>query len=124
MTLPATPSTRFVANFMGFENLFDYRDGALHHGSNQLPYTAPVAAGTSVLGWRPDRVRVCAADDAAGQYPGTVLARGFLGDTVEYLLQTPLGPVKGICAANSATWREGTAVAFVLPPDSALCLAA
>ena len=85
--------------------------------------SSPVNAGTRVLGWRPDRVRVCAADDAAGQYPGTVLARGFLGDTVEYLLQTPLGPVKGICAANGAAWREGTAVSFVLPPDSALCLA-
>jgi len=119
-----TPSTRFVANFMGFENLFDYRDGALHHAGASLPYTSPVAAGTTVLGWRPDKVRVCAADDAAGYYPGTVLARGFLGDTVEYLLQTPLGQVKGICAAGGATWREGTAVSFVLPSDSALWLAA
>ncbi|MNS72184.1 Spermidine/putrescine import ATP-binding protein PotA [compost metagenome] len=119
-----TPSTRFVANFMGFENLFDYRDGALHHAGASLPYTSPVAAGTTVLGWRPDKVRVCAADDVAGQYPGTVLARGFLGDTVEYLLQTPLGQVKGICAAGGAAWREGTAVSFVLPADSALWLAA
>ena len=109
---------------MGFENLFDYRDGALHHAGASLPYTSPVAAGTTVLGWRPDKVRVCAADDASGQYPGTVLARGFLGDTVEYLLQTPLGQVKGICAAGGAAWREGTAVSFVLPADSALCLAA
>ena len=119
-----TPSTRFVANFMGFENLFDYRDGGLHHAGASLPYTCAVAAGTTVLGWRPDKVRVCAPDDAAGQYPGTVLARGFLGDTVEYLLQTPLGQVKGICAAGGATWREGTAVSFVLPANSALCLAA
>ncbi|KAB8043955.1 ABC transporter ATP-binding protein [Janthinobacterium aquaticum] len=119
-----TPSSRFVANFMGFENLFDYRDGALHHAGNRLPYAAAVTPGTSVLGWRPDKVRVCAVDDAEGQYQGTVLARGFLGDTVEYLLDTPLGQVKGICMAGGGAWREGTAVSFVLPPASALQLQA
>ncbi|MFZ4874787.1 ABC transporter ATP-binding protein [Janthinobacterium sp. Mn2066] len=119
-----TPSSRFVANFMGVENLFDYRNGALCHGDTRLAYTAPVAAGTTALGWRPDKVRVCAADDTAGQYPGTVLARGFLGDTVEYLLDTPLGHVKGISTAANAAWREGTAVSFVLPVDHALHLQA
>src|SRR5450830_113136 len=42
------PRTRFVANFMGFENIFDYRDGALQGQADQqlrLPFAASVPAG-------------------------------------------------------------------------------
>ncbi|CDG81043.1 ABC transporter ATP-binding protein [Janthinobacterium agaricidamnosum] len=119
-----TPASRFVANFMGFENLFDYRDGALHHDGSSLPYSAPVLPGTKVLGWRPDRVLVCGLGDPAGQYTGVVAARGFLGDTVEYLLQTAIGTVKGISAAGGPAWPEGTEVMFALPASGALCLTA
>ncbi len=117
-----TPASRFVANFMGFENLFDYRDGALHHDGGSLPYSAPVTPGTKALGWRPDRVLVCGLGDPAGQYTGVVVARGFLGDTVEYLLQTAIGTVKGISAAGGPAWPEGTEVMFALPASGALCL--
>ncbi len=113
------PRTRFVANFMGFENIFDYRDGNLHGNGRQLPFDATVPAGTACIGWRPERVIV-----GAGAYSGTVLSRGFLGDAVEYLLQTPLGEVKGFAEARFATWREGDTVSFDLPSDSALFLPA
>ncbi|WP_050477531.1 ABC transporter ATP-binding protein [Herbaspirillum rhizosphaerae] len=113
------PRTRFVANFMGFENIFDYRDGNLQGNDQQLSFGAAVPAGTACIGWRPERVIV-----GIGTYMGTVLSRGFLGDSVEYLLQTPLGEVKGFAEARFATWREGDTVSFDLPSDSALFLPA
>ena len=113
------PRTRFVANFMGFENLFDYRDGFLHGDGGKLPFAVAPPDGTVCAGWRPERVTV-----GAGPYNGTVLSRGFLGDAVEYLLQTPVGPVKGMAAATAARWREGDSVDFALPAGEALLLQA
>jgi putative spermidine/putrescine transport system ATP-binding protein len=115
----SVPRTRFVAKFMGFENLFDYHDAALHSAGQSLPFAAAAPPGTACIGWRPDRVRV-----GDGPYRGQVLTRAFLGDTVEYQLQTAIGPVKGLCAAGEAVWREGDAVDFTLPAADALFLAA
>ena len=120
-----TPRTRFVANFMGFENVFDYKDGllcgqtggTLNDAEQRLAFTTAAKPGTSCVAWRPDRVRV-----GVGPYTGSVLARGFMGDTVEYLLQTPIGQVKGISTAATSTWREGDKVAFSLPVADALYL--
>jgi putative spermidine/putrescine transport system ATP-binding protein len=111
------PRTRFVANFMGFENLFDYRDGGLHHASDSLPFAEAVPEHTACIGWRPDRVQV-----GVGRHSGTVLSRGFLGDTVEYVLQTAIGPVKGLAAVGASVWREGDAVNFDLSAKDALFL--
>ncbi len=113
------PRTRFVANFMGFENLFDYRDGQLHGPAGQLPLTplALLPPGTACAAWRVPQVPV-----GRGPYSGRVLSRGFLGETVEYLLDTPLGQVRGMAPAALATAREGEDVAFDLPAGEALLL--
>ncbi|QJQ01030.1 ABC transporter ATP-binding protein [Herbaspirillum rubrisubalbicans] len=112
------PRTRFVAHFMGFENLFDYRDGQLHgpHGQLALP---GLPAGTACAGWRVAQVQV-----GNGPYQGRVLSRGFLGETVEYLLQTDLGEVRGMAPAALASAAEGDQVNFDLPAGQALLLAA
>ncbi|MEM4990080.1 ABC transporter ATP-binding protein [Collimonas sp. H4R21] len=116
-TIFNAPRTRFVANFMGFENLFEYRDGRLHHAAHSLPFGDSVPGGTTCIGWRPDRIQV-----GAGQHSGTVLSRGFLGDTVEYVLQTAIGPVKGLAAVGASIWREGDQVSFALSAKDALFL--
>jgi putative spermidine/putrescine transport system ATP-binding protein len=113
------PRTRFVANFMGFENLFDYQDGHLLGNGQRLPFAVTVPGPVACAGWRPERVSI-----GSGPYSGTVLSRGFLGDDVEYLLRTPIGEVKGMAAAGTASWREGDSVAFNLPAASALLLPA
>jgi len=112
------PRTRFVANFMGFENLFDYRHGQLHGAAGQLPL-AGLPANTACPGWRVQQVQV-----GSGPYEGRVLSRGFLGEHVEYLLQTALGEVRGIAPAAQASAREGDTVRFDLPVQDALALAA
>ncbi|UWE19084.1 ABC transporter ATP-binding protein [Herbaspirillum huttiense] len=112
------PRTRFVANFMGFENLFDYRDGQLHGAAGQLPLPG-LPANTACAGWRVQQVQV-----GSGPYEGRVLSRGFLGEHVEYLLQTALGEVRGMAPAAQASAREGDTVRFDLPAQDALALAA
>jgi len=70
------------------------------------------------LAWRPAQVPVLAAAAGAAQatqLPGRVLARSYLGDAVQYLVQTALGPVKG-SAGPETLWQEGDAVAVRLDP--------
>lgn len=99
---PATlfnhPATPFVARFMGYENLFELK---------ATPLTLAAPPGASHLAWRPSAVPVVAPEGAALR--GTVVARSYLGEAVEYLLNTPLGPVKGT-APQHAAWMEGDSV--------------
>jgi len=112
------PSNRFVAHFMGFENLFRYRGGRLWSETERnLSFPGPVPPGTASVGWRVDKVRV-----GEGPLDGTVQARGYLGDRVEYLIDSPLGAVKGLCDAADARWREGDRVSFSLPAEAAVFL--
>jgi putative spermidine/putrescine transport system ATP-binding protein len=110
------PATAFVASFMGCDNVFDASAG--------LPLPWP--AGASHLAWRPQAVPVRAAHEAG--LPGTVLARSYLGEQVEYLVQTAHGKIKGSAPATAPAWLEGAAVrvgldlraAAVIPPGAAL----
>jgi putative spermidine/putrescine transport system ATP-binding protein len=112
------PATPFVAAFMGHENLFEWRGGALHgpRGAVPLALNGAAAAGGGMpvthLAWRPAQVPVLAAG-ASGSLAGRVLARSYLGEAVQYLVDTALGPVKG-SAGPQAPWQEGDAVAVQL----------
>jgi len=99
-----------VASFMGYENIFGYEDGAVTSASGRLPFAHAVPAGTRSLGWRPEGVRV-----GAGEYRGRVMARSYQGQQTEFLVQSPLGLVKGMADA-SAPWIEGQEVSFDLGP--------
>ena len=52
------------------------------------------------------------------QFDGRVLARSYLGERLEFLVHSALGPIKG-CAALDAPFREGQAVALRLDPARA-----
>jgi putative spermidine/putrescine transport system ATP-binding protein len=88
------PATAFVASFMGYDNLFSI-DGRQ-------------------LAWRPEQVLV-RAPGAAGE-AGTVAARSYLGERVEYLVQTARGPVRGV---GDSSFREGDTVSVWLDPARA-----
>ncbi len=115
----SAPRTRFVANFMGYENLFDYQEGHLLGNGQRLPFVVTAPGQFACAGWRPEQVKV-----GDGQYYGTVRSRGFLGDSVEYVLCTPIGDIKGVAPASAASWREGDSVKFSLPAASVLLLPA
>jgi putative spermidine/putrescine transport system ATP-binding protein len=121
------PATPFVAGFMGCENLFEWRDGLLR-GTRGARVTLPLAdgpseraaAGVTHLAWRPSQVPVMAAATHGG-LAGRVLARSYLGEAVQYLVDTELGPVKG-SAGPEAAWQEGDVVAVMLDPARAAVL--
>ena len=119
-TRPATP---FVARFMGYENLLPVQQGALRGAAVAWPMPGLPAAVTH-LAWRPSAVPVMAAASAAApgqvqaQIHGQVMARSYLGETVEYLVATPLGAIKGV-AAPDAPWLEGDIVGVLLDPARA-----
>jgi putative spermidine/putrescine transport system ATP-binding protein len=115
------PATPFVAAFMGCENLFEHHDDALRGADGVMPMPG-VAVGITHLAWRPGAVPVRGpGEGAAGGLPGTVLARSYLGDGVQYLVRTVLGAVKGT-AAPDAPWAEGDAVHVVLDPRRAAAI--
>lgn len=105
------PATAFVAHFMGYDNLIDPRP--------ELPFAWPT--GAARLAWRPDTVAVGAA--GVHGLSARVLARSYLGDRIEYLLDTPVGPLKG-CSPDSQIWSEGDSVSVHLDPALAAALPA
>ncbi len=90
------PASRFVADFIGEANLLPgrYDGGRVTLG----PYTFPLrqegmAAGPVTVMVRPEAVAV--ATDGEG-LPGRVRAGFFMGMTLEYLIDTPLGEVTAV----------------------------
>jgi putative spermidine/putrescine transport system ATP-binding protein len=108
------PATAFVAAFMGYQNLLAWRAGALQAGDARVPLALPRPA--SHLAWRPEHVAVVEA--GRGTVDGRVSARSYLGERIEFLVQTPLGAIKG-CGALDAAWHEGASVGVMLDPAQA-----
>ncbi|WP_439271310.1 ABC transporter ATP-binding protein [Pseudochrobactrum sp. HB0163] len=110
------PASRFVADFVGFENVYTIRDGKLYSETAQVPLDAalPEAAG---LAFRPKIV-------ALGQGPlkGIVRGAAFAGNTREYVLETAFGQVKADVDASLPAFTLGQDIAFDLPVDQAAIL--
>ncbi len=123
------PTTRFVADFVGFENIFSTSD--LHRLSVNspsdptnpapapLPLQTPAQAlpDTDGLAWRPASVVL-----GRGNYQGTIVGSAFAGTVREYLLQTELGPVRADVNADLPAFHAGSDVCFDLPIDKAVSL--
>lgn len=106
-----TPQTRFVADFVGFENIFATDDPQLLMGE--------AVAGARGLAWRPASVTL-----GSGRYQGTIIGNAFAGTVREYLLQTALGPVRADVAAELPAFATGSEISFDLPLDKAVSLSA
>ncbi len=121
------PATRFVADFVGFENIFAVHDrqllpaddnvGGDKPHSARLPLTCGTAPDTRGLAWRPASVVL-----GSGNYPGTIVGNAFAGTVREYLLQTALGPVRADVNAELPAYPTGSDVMFDLPFDKAVPL--
>ncbi|MFB9949417.1 ABC transporter ATP-binding protein [Rhizobium puerariae] len=111
------PVSSFVADFVGFENIFPLEQGKLRTsgGLIDLSGAAPSAAG---LAWRPRMVTL-----GTGPFQGTVRGTSFAGDSREYLLDTPLGPIKAEVEASQPAHALGSALSFDLPAEKAASLA-
>jgi putative spermidine/putrescine transport system ATP-binding protein len=107
------PVSRFVADFVGFENIFALENGAFktENGAVALAGQVPGSAG---LAWRPRMVTL-----GSGPYKGVVRGTSFAGNSREYLLDTSLGPIKAECDAALQALELGDEVAFDLPVEKA-----
>ena len=107
------PVSRFVADFVGFENIFEIRDGKFvsDHGEIPVPSQLPATAG---LAWRPRMLRL-----GSGPFRGTVRGVSFAGGTREYVLDTPFGSLKAEVDATLPSHSLGAEVAFDLPVGNA-----
>ena len=109
------PNTRFTANFVGFENIFEVKDGAFVSDAGSLDMASPSDA--NYLAWRPGSIEV-----GTGPYEGSVLAASFGGEHREYVIQSPLGPIKASGPVFEAAVPVGETIAFDLPVDKARAL--
>jgi putative spermidine/putrescine transport system ATP-binding protein len=115
------PTSSFVADFVGFENIFPLENGKMKTSaglidlsgdlSSHLSSGAPSAAG---LAWRPRMVTL-----GTGPFQGTVRGTSFAGDSREYLLDTSLGPIKAEVEASQPAHALGAALTFDLPAERA-----
>ncbi len=107
------PISRFVADFVGFENIFEVRDGKFvnDHGDFQVPHALPKTAG---LAWRPRMLQL-----GSGPFQGTVRGISFAGGTREYVLDTPFGNLKAEVDAALPSHVLGAEIAFDLPVENA-----
>lgn len=112
------PVSRFVADFVGFENIFSIRDGRLWLGDAAVPLSAPLPAAAG-LAFRPRTVAL-----GAGPLSGVVRGVSFAGSTREYVLDTSFGTIRADADASLPAHPPGTTVAFDLPIGQAACLKA
>lgn len=106
------PASGFVADFVGFENIFALRGGHLVAGETEIALDAPPEAAG--LAWRPAAVPL-----GAGPFTGTVRSVSFAGNRREYLLDTALGPIKTEVDAALPVQGLGSSVRFDLPAAAA-----
>ncbi|WP_323687631.1 MULTISPECIES: ABC transporter ATP-binding protein [unclassified Rhizobium] len=110
------PVSAFVADFVGFENIFALEGGALKTENGKTPLTGPVPSASG-LAWRPRMVTL-----GSGPFQGTVRGTSFAGNTREYLLDTLLGPIKAETDAALTAHTIGDTLAFDLPVEKAASL--
>lgn len=112
------PVSAFVADFVGFENIFAIDDGKLRTPRGLIPLADNVPVRAAGLAWRPTAVVV-----GEGPFQGTVRGTSFAGRTREYLLDTPLGTIKAEADAGLPSFEIGAMIEFDLPVGSAAHLA-
>ncbi|WP_431320281.1 ABC transporter ATP-binding protein [Rhizobium sp. YTU87027] len=104
------PVSAFVADFVGFENVFALENGKLATSNTSVELAGPAPQAANGLAWRPRMVNL-----GSGPYQGTVRGTSFAGNTREYLLDTPLGPIKAEVDAGLPTHTIGSTLPFDLP---------
>jgi putative spermidine/putrescine transport system ATP-binding protein len=111
------PQTAFVAQFMGFENIVTIQAGRACGGDGTVTDIAMDVPFTT-LAWRPAAVVL-----GEGPIPGTIRAAAYLGQSIEYLVDTPLGIIKIETPASAGRVSLGSDVRIDLPLDKAASFA-
>jgi putative spermidine/putrescine transport system ATP-binding protein len=108
------PVSAFVADFVGFENVFALEGGKLKAPNGAVTLSEAVPSDAAGLAWRPRAVTL-----GSGPFQGTVRGTSFAGSTREYLLDTPLGLIKAEVDAAAPGHAMGAELDFGLPVSAA-----
>jgi putative spermidine/putrescine transport system ATP-binding protein len=108
------PNSAFVADFVGFENVFSVRAGELDTETGRFALGGAIPCEAKGLAWRPSMVEL-----GGGPFEGSVRGVSFAGGSRQYLLDTPLGPIKVEASAHLPTYALGATVRFDLPVSKA-----
>ncbi|WP_339858246.1 ABC transporter ATP-binding protein [Thalassospira alkalitolerans] len=111
------PISDFVADFVGFENVFSLNDGKLKTANGMVALSGDIPADAKGLAWRPAMVTL-----GDGPFEGTIRGTSFAGGTREYLLETSLGQIKAECDASLPAHAFGATLKFDLPVARAASL--
>jgi putative spermidine/putrescine transport system ATP-binding protein len=108
------PVSAFVADFVGFENVFALKDGKLSTPAGAVALTETLPQNAAGFAWRPAGVAL-----DTGPFKGKVKSVSFTGNLREYLLDTPLGPITAEVSAALPVHALGAELAFDLPLKAA-----
>ncbi len=120
------PASAFVAQFVGFENLFrasalGLTGVALGPGDKPqqgyLAWPSGVRPSAPALAWRPRHVLL-----GEGPFEGRVLGASYLGEAVEYLIDCPAGTVKAQAPTHAPRYPIQAPIRFDLPLADAVHL--
>lgn len=119
------PKTKFVAQFIGFENFFDVeKKGDNLYSSKagqQFTSTNPQAEGTELVATiRPEDIEIVSkkADDTVS---GTVAVRTFLGKSYQYEVTTSLGKLL-VNGLSEQVFEVGETIELAFPEDKLVIL--
>ncbi len=117
------PSNRFVADFLGTANFFEGRvapglHAILVDGGRSIPCgDAGQAEGTRVTAiLRPERLALGPAD-ADGILPATVAEVVYLGQSVRYHIETPIGAMVVVAPGGRGGFAPGTQARVTWQPE-------
>ncbi|MCJ0764110.1 ABC transporter ATP-binding protein [Variovorax terrae] len=111
------PVSAFVAQFVGIENLFRVRDGALAGTAGALAPQGAALPAVHALAWRPRSVVL-----GQGPYEGRVVGASYLGEAVEYLIDCAAGPLKAQTLPQAPRFALQQNLRFDLPLAEAVHL--
>ncbi|MDO8732747.1 MAG: ABC transporter ATP-binding protein [Actinomycetota bacterium] len=115
------PTSAFVAQFVGIENVFRVNSEGLKGATGTLPW--PSGAGSALpaaahaLAWRPRSVLL-----GQGPHEGRVMGVSYLGEAVEYLIECSAGPLKAQTLPQAPRFAVQASVRFDLPLQDAVHL--
>jgi iron(III) transport system ATP-binding protein len=123
-----TPANRFLADFIGDANLVDGTLTVDGHGArfSANGASAPVQsgsvpAGAATLALRPHRLHIVAAGQ--GVLPGVCKRAAYLGNRIEYVVDTAWGELLVFDAEGAQARRRDEAVGLAFDPSAAIVIA-
>lgn len=119
------PKTKFVAQFIGFENFFNVTKNAEGHYKSEngqvFTTTNPQPTATETVATiRPEDIEIVATTTQTS-IEGNILVRTFLGKSYQYEVITPLGKLL-VNGTSEQIYEKGDTINLAFPADKLVIL--